>query len=72
MSKITICDGIFDHFTIAGTVIQRRDLMDVICVSQMDTDSFLICYKSMYIYSFLVNLLYYLLAIICNFYDTQY
>ncbi|XP_050438819.1 mitogen-activated protein kinase kinase kinase kinase 5 isoform X1 [Adelges cooleyi] len=29
-----------------GTVIQRRDIMDVVCVCQLDTDSFLICYKN--------------------------
>lgn len=35
-------------FIVVGTVIQRRDIMDVVCVCQLDTDSFLICYKSMY------------------------
>lgn len=40
---------------IAGTVVQRRDIMDVVCVCQLDTDSFLICYKSMFIFIFVLR-----------------
>ncbi|VVC41289.1 Hypothetical protein CINCED_3A000113 [Cinara cedri] len=40
------CSGETDDSDNTGTVIQRRDIMDVICVCQLDTDSFLICYKN--------------------------
>jgi len=44
----------YDNSVVSGTVIQKKDLMDdVICVNQLDTDSFLISYKSMY--SILMN-----------------
>ncbi|XP_025425653.1 mitogen-activated protein kinase kinase kinase kinase 3 isoform X2 [Sipha flava] len=39
------CSGETDDSDNTGTVIQRRDIMDVVCVCQLDTDSFLICYK---------------------------
>ncbi|XP_026819419.1 mitogen-activated protein kinase kinase kinase kinase 5 [Rhopalosiphum maidis] len=40
------CSGETDDSDNTGTVIQRRDIMDVVCVCQLDTDSFLICYKN--------------------------
>ncbi|XP_025191259.1 mitogen-activated protein kinase kinase kinase kinase 5 isoform X1 [Melanaphis sacchari] len=40
------CSGETDDSDNTGTVIQRTDIMDVVCVCQLDTDSFLICYKN--------------------------